>query len=436
MSSTKTILYVCVATTSLGETENAIHFAMDLEKLGFSPHFLAFPLGAQLIKQNGLSVDELRVRKKDNHRIFTEACERIRPDWILIADAYYLNFWFGPKHIFDLQWILDNPVGARFATFDHLCLSLRNASLPLYNEPKLEDKFKWLKTTDLTNTMPVLVPCPLGFPTGQSTLEKSSVLYYQRYMEQLPWDETQKKNLRRDIGLEAREKLILFSIAGWALQAAQVLTKDLDAWLKHFSRMIEIIFQGVREKTTLIVISDYPLFLKSAAGDVRIVNWGSIPFDTYRKILASSDLFMSTNAMSNSIAQAVMAKVPAACLTSSGRDFRKNKTIPSRILSWFETAEDRYPDLLRPYLVFPLGWQEILTPLFEKNPFVSTFELLDVLDPVATVKLINDLLFDSEKKNAVFESQKNYIAQIARLPTPEKIIKSLLESARGGDSVL
>lgn len=428
MSSTKTILYVCVGTTSFRETENAVHFAMDLEKGGFSSHFIAFPFGAQFIRQNHLSVDELGVCKKDNYRILTEICHKIKPDWILIADAYYFNFWFGPKHILDLKWILDNPVGAGFATFDHLCLSLKNASLPSFNNPTLEDKFKWLNTTDLTDIMPVLVPCPLGFPTGKSTSEKSSVFHYRRYTEQLQWDETQKKNFKKNIGLEAEEKLVLFSIARWALLAAQVVTEDLDAWLRHFSRMIEMIFQGVREKTTLIVISDYPLFLSSVAGRVRIINWESIPFDTYGRFLATSDLFITTNAMSTSIAQAVMSKVPTACLTSSGRDFRKNKAIPSELLAWFETAEDRYPDLVRPYLVFPVGWQEILTPLFEENPVTSTFEFLDVLDPVGTINVINDLLFNSEKKEAVFESQRNYIGQIARLAAPQRIMKSLMES--------
>jgi len=423
----KTILYICVGTISVGETENAVRFAMDLEKAGFSSHFLAFPFGAQFIKQNHLSVDELGIHKKDNYRIFTEVCQRIRPDWILIADGYWFNLWFGPKHVFDLKWILDNPVGARCATFDHLCLSLKNTSLPLYNDPTLEDKFKWLNTTDLTDIMPVLVPCPLGFPTGESTPEKSPVLYYRRYMKQLPWDETQKKDFRRNIGLEAGEKLVLFSIAGWALQAAQVVIEDPDAWLKHFSRMMEIIFQGVREKAALIVISDYPLFVDSTAGRVRIINWESIPFDTYSKFLAASDFFITTNAMSNSIAQAVMSKVPAACLMSSGRDFRKNKAIPSKILSWFEIAEDRYPDLLRPYLVFPLGWQEVLAPLFEKNPLANTFELLDTLDPVGTINTINDLLFSSEKKKAVFESQKKYIGQIVRLPGPQRTMNNLIE---------
>jgi hypothetical protein len=431
VSTEKTVLYVCVGTISLGETENAVRFATDLERAGFSSHFLAFPFGAQFIRQNHLSVDELGVVKKDNHRIFSEVCQRVNPDWILIADGYWFDLWFGPKHIFDLKWILDNPVGARYATFDHLCLSLKNTSLPLYNNPTLEDKFKWLNATDLTNTMPVMVPCPLGFPREKPIPEKSSILYYRRYIEQLQWDETKKESFRQNIGLEAGEKLVFFSMAGWALQAAMVVTEDMDAWLKHFSGMIEMILQGVRRKTTLIVVCDYPLFINSSIGRVRIINWQSIPFETYSKFMTASHLFMTTNAMSNSIAQAVMSKIPAACLISSGRDFRKNEAIPAEMLPWFEIAEDRYPDLLKPYLVFPLGWQEILAPLFKKNPFINTFEFLDILDPVGTVNAINDLLFNSKKKESIFEKQGKYREQIDYLPKPEKIMKILVEKFSG-----
>ena len=423
----KTILYICVGTMAVGETDNAVRFAMDLEKRGGSSHFLAFPFGAQFIKQKRFSVDQLGICKKDNYRTFTEVCQRIRPDWILVADGYYFDLWFGPKHIFDFKWILDNPVGARCATFDNLCLSLKNASLSLCDNPTLEDKFRWLNTTDLTDIMPILIPCPLGFPTQGSTYGKSSVLYYGKYTEQLHWDETQKKDFRKNIGLEAGEKMVLFSIGGWALHAGLAVMQDLDASLKHFSRMIEIIFQGVRKKTTLIVICDYPLFLSSTAGCVRIINWESIPFDTYSKFLLSSDLFMTTNPMSSSLAQAVISKVPAACLMSSGRDFRKNKAIPSELFVWFEIAKDRYPDLLRPYLVFPLGCREMLTPLFEKNPFTNTFDFLDVLNPMGTTDAINDLLFNSEKKKSVFEKQENYREQIACLPGPERTMKILME---------
>ena len=423
----KTVLYICVGTAAVGETDNAVRFATDLEKVGFSSHFLAFPFGAQFIKQNHLSADQLGVRKKDNYRIFAEVCQTIRPDWILVADGYYFDLWFGPKHIFDLKWILDNPVGAQCATFDNLCLSLKNASLLLYDNPALEDKFRWLHTTDLTNLMPVLIPCPLGFPPDKPTHQKSPVLYYRRPAEQLLWNEIQKKDFRNGMGLEAEEKLALLAIAGWALQLAQTLTENPDAWLKHFSRMIETIFESIPEKTTVIAISDYPVFANRDVGCVRVINWQSIPFHIYSKLLVSSDLFLTTNAMSTSLAHAVMSRVPAGCLMSSGRDYKKTGTIPSELLAWFETAEDRYPDLLRPYLVFPGGWQEILGSLFEENPFTSTFEFLDTLDPAGTIKTINSLLFDGEKKKSVLESQEKYIQQLAALPGPRKIMKDLIE---------
>ena len=411
------------------ETENAVHFALNLKKAGFYNHFLAFPFNARFVKQYGFPVDELKLSKKDNYRIFTEVYERVKPDWILIADGYLFDFWFGPKHIFDIKWILDNPVGARFATFDNLCLSMKNATLPFYNNPDIEDKFRWLHTTDLTTIMPLLVPCPYGFSTAKSSNKKSSIFYYCRYKERLKWDEGRKKNFRDSIGLTAEEKLVLFSISEWPLQVARAITEDLDVWLKHFSHIIEIIFQGVREKTTLLVISPYPLFTNFSKRHLKIINWDLLPIDIYTKFLLTADLFITTSAVSYSIIQAIINKVPAGCLISSGSDFRENKEIPSQLLNWFEIGQKRYPDLLKPYLVFPIGWQEILTSIFEKNPYTDTFKFLDLLNPVGTINTINDLLFNKEKRETLIQKQENYMEQITCLPKPDEIIKSLTESS-------
>ena len=429
MSISKSILYICLGTITLKETENAVHFALNLKRAGFSNHFLAFPFNARFIKQYGFSVDELKLSKEENYRIFTEVCKRVKPDWILIADGYLFDFWFGPKHIFDMRWILDNPVGAHFATFDNLCLSMENTTLPFYNNPNIEDKFKWLHTTDLTSVMPLLIPCPYAFSNAKFKNKKSSIFYYRRYKERLKWDENQKKNFRNSIGLEMREKLVLFSLLEWPLQVARVITEDLDIWLKHFSQMIEIIFQEVKEKTTLLVISPYPLFTNFSRRHLKIINWDLLSIDIYTKFLLTADLFITTSAISHSIIQAVINKVPAGCLISSGSDFRENKEIPSQLLNWFEIGQKRYPDLLKPYLIFPIGWQEILAPILEKNPYADTFKFLDLLNPGETINTINDLLFNSEKKKSLIQRQENYMEQIAFLPGPEKIMKSLMENS-------
>jgi len=197
LATSDTVLYVCLGTITLKEMENAVRFALNLKKAGFSSYFLAFPLGAQLIRRYGFSVEKLKFNKKYNYRIFTEVCKRVNPGWILIADGYLFDFWFGPKYIFNIEWVMDNPVGARFASFDNLCLSVRDAVLPFYNISDVEDKFKWLHTTNLTAIMPVLIPCPYAFPLLKPNNEKLPVFYYRRPDKWLEkWDENQKNRLK------------------------------------------------------------------------------------------------------------------------------------------------------------------------------------------------------------------------------------------------
>lgn len=424
MTTSKSILYICPGTITLKEIENAIYFALNLKKAGFSNYFLAFPFGARLIRKYGFFAEELRFNKKDNYRIFKRVCERTNPGWILIADGYLFDFWFGPKYIFNIEWIVDNPVGAKFASFDNLCLSIRSKILPFYSSSNIEDKFKWLRTTSLTKLMPVLIPCPYTFPVSKSDNEKSSIFYYRRSNEWLKWNEDQKKSFRDSIGIKKEEKLVLFSISEWPVRITRAITEDVDIWLRYFSHIVKMIFQEVKGKTTLLVISTYPLFNSSTEGYLKIINWDLLPYDIYIKFLLTADLFITTSAISSSIVKAVMGKVPAACLISSGGELKESR-LSSQLINWFKTARAKYPDLLRSYLVFPIGWQEILTFIFEKNPYRDTFEFLDLLKPMATINTINDLLFNKEKRESLIQKQNSYIKQINHLPGPERIMNFL-----------
>lgn len=408
-----------------GEMENAIRFAIDLEKSGYSAHFLAFPPGTRFIRNYSSQVDELRYRKDKNYIIFKEVCQKIRPDWILIADGSALDFWFGPKHLFELEWIIDNPVNTRYATFDNFGLSFKKTTLALCNNPAVEEKFRLLNTTDLTEKMPVLVPCPFSFPHENVTNAKSNIFYYRRSAEGLELDEIQKRAIREALGLDNDEKLIFFSISRWPLQLAQALTENISGLLNHFSHIIDMIFQNVQNKTTLIVVSTYPLFSSEIRGNLKIINLDYLRMNIYHKYLSAADLFVTTSALSDSIIKAVMSEIPAAAFISSGSDFRVNRSTPPEMQQWFEIAEERFPDLLKPYYVFPSGWNEVVISLFKNNPFAKTFEFLDMLNPVETIKTINELLSDSEKKRIMFEHRKNYMDKIVNIRKPAELIKKL-----------
>ena len=83
----------------------------------------------------------------------------------------------------------------------------------------------------------------------------------------------------------------------------------------------------------------------------------------------TADLFITiitTSAISSSIIQAVMSKIPAACFVSSGEPKEEKGCLSSQLINWFKIGQTKYPDLLKPYLVFPVGWREILAFIFEK----------------------------------------------------------------------
>lgn len=423
----KTILYVCIGNLGVGEMENAVRFARSIEHVGFLSHFLVVPFGVPFLKKTGIPFNKLGLRKTENYRIFREVCQHVNPDWILIADGSLLDFWIIAKNLFELQWVIDNPVNARYATFDYFGISSKASTLTVFNNPEVERRLRLVHTTDLTQFMPVLLPCPFNFSPEEPPNRQPNIFYYRRSVEFLDWNQSQKQLFKMLLGLDRDEKLVLFSISGWALRAFAALTPDLDGWLRHFSRMVEKIFQKVQCKITLIVISAYPLFSNISKGNVKTINLEFLPMEKYMQYLTAADLFITTNTVSNSIIQAVMSNVPVAVLISSGRDFRTSTTIPPEMFPWFEVAEEKYPDLIKPYYYFPLGWGEIVTPLFENNPITDTFELLDVMDPIRAMNILNEVLLHPEKKTDLFERQESYRYKIAHVPDTEALMGQLME---------
>ncbi len=422
----KKILYVCIGTLGVGETENAIRFAKDLEAAGFSSHFLIVPYGVPFFKNIGLPFDRLGLRKKENHRIFDEMCQRIKPDWIFIADGYLAGFWLGAKNLFDLEWVIHNPINAPYATFDYFGIGLKEGMLTVFNSPEIEERFRVVHATDLTKQMPVLLPCPFNF-SSKPTRDQPNVFHYRRSIELLHWDQPQKQVFKAFLGLEQNEKLILFSIARWALMSLTAFIEGLDAWLQHFARMVEIIFQEIRCKATIIVISSYPMFSNVIKENIKILNLEFLPMEKYIQYLTAADLFITTNAVSNSIIQAIMSNVPVAALISSGQDFRTNSAIPKEMLPWFEVAEQRYPDLIKPYYLFPIGWYEIVNALFENNPITQAFECFDIMEPVQAMITLNELLLNPFKRASLFERQKHYQQALAHLSDPPTLMGKFMD---------
>lgn len=419
-------LYICLNALFGFEADTALRFSSDLEQRGISSHFLAFPSQAKKIRAQGGSVSELGLRKSENCRLVKEVCQTLRPRWIFVADAITLNCWFGPSHLFDVGWISDGSEGSQVITFDHFGLSLKEALVPICDHPDVEPKFKWLRATLPAEIALVAIPCPFGFPTVHPSSEGRHGLWFFRGEPLMRREESLAAAFRTSIGLGEQEKLILLEVSGWPLQIAQAFTENLGEWMAHLARGVEILFQTIRGTATIIVVSPYPLFpVPTRLGDLRFINLDLIPDEIFLSCLLSSDLFVTTNAFSRSLIHAAISGTPAALFVPRGRDDCTGPVFSQEYLSWCNNTMERFSELMRPCYVFPLGWEEIVSPHLRENPFFSFIGLLDLGNPDEIADTLNSLLSGHKSQQAREQLRLEYLKELALLPKPHELLERL-----------
>ena len=419
-------LYICLNTLFGNETDTALRFSSDLEQMGISSHFIAFPSQARQIRAQGGSVSELGLRKSDNSRLVKEVCQTLQPQWVFVADAITLNFWFGPSHLFDIGWISYGSDRSQVIAFDHFGLSLKEGLIPICNHTHVESKFKWLQTTQLAEIALVAIPCPFGFPTVHRSSEGRQAVWFFRGETFMRREESLAAAFKTSLGLGEHEKLILLEVSGWPLQIAQAFTENLNEWIAHLARGTEILFQTIQGTATIIVVSPYPLFpLPIRLGDVRFINLDLIPDELFLIYLLSADLFVTTNAFSKSLINAATSGTRAALFVPRGRENYAGSAFSSEYLSWCNTTIECFPELMHPCYVFPLGWEEIVSPHLRENPFFSFVGLLDLSDPDEAANTLNGLLSNHQSQQVREQLRLEYLKEVALLPKPHELLEKL-----------
>ncbi len=417
---TSKILYVCIGTLGVGELENAVAFMDSLKPHGIDGHFLVLPFGKSFIEKAGLPYTACGFRMKENKQIFDAVCKKYQPDLILIADVAIEFFHYGSKHLFDIQWVMDNPVNAPFATFDYFGLSCQTKQFVTCQSDKVEDKVRYIRTTDITDKMPVFRPCPFSYPNDF----QRNVFYYRRPIKESVWEDDKKNFYKQVYGLKKGEKLIVLSFAKWAFQAAMGVNGNFAQWLHHYSRYLSKIFSCIKGNATIVVVSAYPLKFDGLPSLIKVINFDYLPVDKYSTYMGMCDLYLSSNAFANSLLQSSMSGTPAAALICSGTKPSFFST-PLSFRKWFKIASAQFPSLIQKYYLFPLGWAEIVEPLIENNPLFDTFRVLDIMYPRSVIKSINDLLFNRSVIEDLKKQQNDYKNIIESIPNSIQLLNEV-----------
>lgn len=135
----------------------------------------------------------------------------------------------------------------------------------------------------------------------------------------------------------------------------------------------------------------------------------------FRAQLAGADLYVTTNAVSVTLTEAVLAGVPSLLLDNHKlldvAMLNRNGSAPA----WLTQAA---PDLAvaYPFRVYPWGWHAFLKPVLSDNPYVDCFLSAGLFERHRVLRAMTELLDDATVRARLAERQAALLHCLDQLP--------------------
>jgi hypothetical protein len=132
--------------------------------------------------------------------------------------------------------------------------------------------------------------------------------------------------------------------------------------------------------------------------------------------LAGAALFLTSNAVSVTLTQAVLAGVPSLLLDN-------HKVLDVAMLARSGSAPawlaEAAPDLTiaYPFRVFPWGWHDFLSPVLSDNPYAECFRTAGVFERRRVLAAMTELLDDQTVRTGLAERQAALLHRLDQLPS-------------------
>ena len=155
------------------------------------------------------------------------------------------------------------------------------------------------------------------------------------------------------------------------------------------------------------------------AEQIEYQHFSRMPYAMFQARLAAADLFLTTNALSTTLAQAVLGEVPALVLDNHERVGR------DEMPGWL-TAAAPLLQTVYPFRVAPLGWHDVLAPLLSGNPYSRCFTTAGLLDRPAVLRALAELLDDPPTRAGLRQRQQDYRERLAELPAVGEALRAVV----------
>jgi len=388
------LLFLGLGHLSNGDVSIAADFARQLPADRFEVGFVTAATVAGYVRATGLTAYPLASQDPQrNLETFDRLVADFRPDLLVAADAFTLDYstaWSGLS-----MSLLRGRYDVALASFDQYDYPAADYLVDFYGGhrtrfPRLLDACDLLVRNSPLNRP---VPAEPGVIVTRMVCGGSAPLAVTRRRPDPPtvfltnsrWEYV---NVVRSPGMA---------------QLMRAMPRIVHGHLAALDRPLRVVHVGpVRWDFPVADRIDYRYVPKLAPPD-------------FHAHLAGADLFLTGNAVSVTLTQAVLAGVPSLLLDNHKILDVARLVRTGSAPAWLaQTAPDL--TIAYPYRVFPWGWYTFLSPVLSDNPYADCFLTAGVFERRRVLRAMTELLDDKTVRTRLADRQAALLHRLDQLP--------------------
>jgi hypothetical protein len=403
----RTHLFLASYPASRGEITLALRVAYDLHEQGDRIVFLICESDTKILFGKPFEVVVIDSLMLDNY--LTKLVQSFDADSLILVDLLSNSLWL--LYLNDGKWFFEQDLVPVLALDIHDI-----AYQKLFADPFFDCKWDLSYLSSVPKAR--ILPVPLISPNQPDV--------YNSLPSPMEVTEQQKKQIRAELGIAESQKFILMVSASWqsVLAWGDVNGKKSAIWLPN---LITYYASKVDPNVRVVHIGPQRFNLhKNLEG--RYIYLDQVDQQRFHAILASADMFLTANVIGTTLSSVLNIGIPTVVIKNSIRArlvedaLAQLNTKPSdEVLRWLNVSMPLYP-----FQAWPLGYYQLISRLFNDNPFCETFLHVELLQEEAVIEACRKMLFNNDARNTILEKQKSYTEIVRSLPRGADLINQQL----------
>lgn len=410
------ILIISAGSFAAGESIIAIDIARQLSSSGFRP-CLALPTAHYLFlkRLSGCPYITLYPQAKElNKMLLGDLIQKHCPDLIILSDFFTFEFRKSSSGI-DFDFL--RKIGSPIISIDSYQWQSTDHDLDFMSGPKI-------KLPDIVKEMDgFLRPCPLN---NEAVKFNNSVVY--RSVQPIRLMTSRKSSIRKALSIPHNAFVIFSANAAWEKVILNLSNTRDKIFIRSVPNLIEKYISELDGEIYWIRVAPRIHNSKMKIGNSVIYDYQPMSQNKFNSLLSISDLFITTNVVSTTLIKCLAMNIPSLFLHNS---FYANNLRELELMAPFELTgtvtnaiRRSYP--VKPFLMFPMGWKNFLTPLLNNNGYCQTFLKAEIFDEASILMNITRIR-NKEGTNYLIKQRQAYLNKTMDLPTISYAIKPFVQ---------